>query len=192
MVKRSGAKSGDLLCVTGDLGGAYMGLQLLEREKRVFLEQKDMQPDLKSHDYIVGRQLKPEARIDVIDFLKKAGITPTSMIDISDGLSSEIFHLSEASQVDFTVYEEKLPIDQDTFNMAVEFGIDATTAALNGGEDYELLFTVNQEDYEKIKNDPDITVIGHAKDKGMKNELHSKQGNTYALQAQGWQHKNEQ
>jgi len=164
----------------------------LEREKRVFLEQKDMQPDLKSHDYIVGRQLKPEARIDVIDFLKKAGITPTSMIDISDGLSSEIFHLSEASQVDFTVYEEKLPIDQDTFNMAVEFGIDATTAALNGGEDYELLFTVNQEDYEKIKNDPDITVIGHAKDKGMKNELHSKQGNTYALQAQGWQHKNEQ
>ena len=103
------------------------------------------------------------------------------MIDISDGLSSEIFHLSEASQVDFTVYEEKLPIDQDTFNMAVEFGIDATTAALNGGEDYELLFTVNQEDYEKIKNDPDITVIGHAKDKGMKNELHSKQGNTYAL-----------
>lgn len=151
-----------------------------------------MQPDLKSHDYIVGRQLKPEARIDVIDFLKKAGITPTSMIDISDGLSSEIFHLSEASQVDFTVYEEKLPIDQDTFNMAVEFGIDATTAALNGGEDYELLFTVNQEDYEKIKNDPDITVIGHAKDKGMKNELHSKQGNTYALQAQGWQHKNEQ
>ncbi len=191
VVKRSGAKTGDLLCVTGDLGGAYMGLQLLEREKRVFLEQKDMQPDLKNHDYIVGRQLKPEARIDVIDFLKKAGITPTSMIDISDGLSSEIFHLSESSQVDFTVYEEKLPIDQDTFNMAVEFGIDATTAALNGGEDYELLFTIKQEDYEKIKNDPDITVIGHAKDKGMKNELHSKQGNTYALQAQGWKHKNE-
>ena len=188
VVKRSGAKAGDLLCVTGDLGGAYMGLQLLEREKRVFLEQKDMQPDLKNHDYIVGRQLKPEARVDVIKFLKESDIVPTAMMDISDGLSSEIFHLSEASEVDFTVFEEKLPIDQDTFNMAVEFGIDPTTAALNGGEDYELLFTINQGDYEKVKNNPDISVIGHAKEKGMKNELHSKQGNTYALQAQGWQH----
>ena len=191
VVKRSGAQAGDLLCVTGDLGGAYMGLQLLEREKRVFLEQKDMQPDLKNHDYIVGRQLKPEARIDVIKFLKESGITPTAMMDISDGLSSEIFHLSESSEVDFTVFEEKLPIDQDTFNMAVEFGIDPTTSALNGGEDYELLFTIKQSDYDKVKNNPDISVIGHAKEKGMKNELHSKQGNTYVLQAQGWQHKND-
>ncbi len=188
-VKRSGASAGDLLCVTGDLGGAYMGLQLLEREKRVFLENKEMKPDLGSHDYIVGRQLRPEARIDVIRQLAELNVVPTSMMDISDGLSSEIFHLSEASKVDFSVFEEKLPIDQDTFNMAVEFGIDPTTAALNGGEDYELLFTVSQADYEKIKNHPDITVIGHAKESGMKNELVSKQGNNYALQAQGWQHK---
>ena len=191
-VKRSGAKSGDLLCVSGDLGAAYMGMQLLEREKRVFLEQKDMQPDLKNHDYIVGRQLKPEARIDIVKFLKESNIRPTSMMDISDGLSSEIFHLSEASKVDFTVFEEKLPIDQGTFDMAVEFGIDPTTAALNGGEDYELLFTITQSDYEKIKDNPDISVIGHAKEAGMKNELHSKQGNIYALQAQGWQHLNSQ
>lgn len=190
VVRRSGAKAGDLLCVSGDLGGAYMGLQLLEREKRVFLEQKDMQPDLKNHDYIVGRQLKPEARIDIVKSLKEMDIMPTSMMDISDGLSSEIFHLSEASKVDFTVFEDKLPIDQDTFNMAVEFGIDPTTAALNGGEDYELLFTIDQKDYEKIKTNPDISVIGHAKEAGMKNELMSKQGNTYELIAQGWQHKN--
>ncbi|MBO6516322.1 MAG: thiamine-phosphate kinase [Bacteroidia bacterium] len=190
VVKRSGAKPGDLLCVTGDIGGAYMGLQLLEREKRVFLEHSDMKPDLKDHDYIVGRQLKPEARVDVMTNLAKNGIVPTSMMDISDGLSSEIFHLSEASKVDFSIFEEKLPIDQDTFNMAVEFGIDATTAALNGGEDYELLFTISQDDYEKIKNDPDITVIGHAKEAGMKNQLISKQGNAYELQAQGWQHGN--
>lgn len=190
VVKRSGAKPGDLLCVSGDLGGAYMGLQLLEREKRVFLEQKDMQPDLKNHDYIVGRQLKPEARVDVVKMLKELNITPTSMMDISDGLSSEIFHLSEASKVDFTVFEEKLPIDQDTFNMAVEFGIDPTTAALNGGEDYELLFTVSQADYDKIKGNLDISIIGHAKESGMKNELVSKQGNHYELKAQGWQHKN--
>jgi thiamine-monophosphate kinase len=192
MVKRSGAKAGDLLCVSGDLGGAYMGLQLLEREKRVFLEQKDMQPDLKSHDYIVGRQLKPEARIDIVNTLKSVDIIPTTMIDISDGLSSEIFHLSEASKVDFTVFEDKLPIDQDTFNMAVEFGIDPTTAALNGGEDYELLFTISQDDYEKIKDNAEITVIGHAKEAGMKNQLISKQGNTYDLQAQGWQHGNKE
>ena len=151
-----------------------------------------MQPDLKNHDYIVGRQLKPEARIDIVKFLKESNIRPTSMMDISDGLSSEIFHLSEASKVDFTVFEEKLPIDQGTFDMAVEFGIDPTTAALNGGEDYELLFTITQSDYEKIKDNPDISVIGHAKEAGMKNELHSKQGNIYALQAQGWQHLNSQ
>lgn len=188
--KRSGAQVGDLLCVSGDLGGAYMGLQLLEREKRVFLEQKDMQPDLKNHDYIVGRQLKPEARVDIIKRLKELNITPTAMMDISDGLSSEIFHLSESSKVDFTVFEDKLPIDQDTFNMAVEFGIDPTTAALNGGEDYELLFTISQKDYEKIKSNSDISVIGHAKEAGMKNELISKQGNKYELQAQGWQKRN--
>ncbi|MCB9262398.1 MAG: thiamine-phosphate kinase [Flavobacteriales bacterium] len=188
IVKRSGAKAGDLLCVTGDLGGAYMGLQLLEREKRVFLEHKDMQPDLKNHDYIVGRQLKPEARLDIINQLKELNIKPTSMIDISDGLASEIFHLSEQSKVDFSIYEDKLPIDQDTYNMAVDFGIDPTTAALNGGEDYELLFTVSQSEHDKIKNNPDISIIGYAKEVGMKNQLISKQGNVYDLKAQGWQH----
>ncbi len=187
VVQRQGAKAGDLLCVTGDLGGAYMGMQLLEREKRVFLEHKEMKPDLKDHDYIVGRQLKPEARIDVIKMLAEMEVKPTSMMDITDGLSSEIFHLSEASKVDFMVYEDKLPIDQDTFNMAMEFGIDATTAALNGGEDYELVFTVEQKAFEKLKNHPDISIIGHAKDAGMKNQLVSKQGNTHDLQAQGWQ-----
>lgn len=189
ITKRSGAKPGDLLCVTGDLGGAYMGLQLLEREKRVFLEHKDMQPDLQNHDYIVGRQLKPEARVDIIKILRDANIVPTSMMDISDGLSSEVFHLSEASKVDFSIYEDKLPIDQDTFNMAVEFGIDPTTAALNGGEDYELLFTADQSAFEWLNKQPEISIIGYAKEAGMKNELISKQGNNYALQAQGWQHK---
>ncbi|MFT5725265.1 MAG: thiamine-monophosphate kinase [Bacteroidia bacterium] len=190
MTKRTGAKAGDLLCVSGDLGGAYMGLQLLEREKRVFLDHKDMQPDLKNHDYIVGRQLKPEARIDIIQQLETHKIQPTSMIDISDGLASEIFHLSESSKVDFTVFEDKLPIDQDTYDMAVEFKIDPTTAALNGGEDYELLFTISQSDYENIKKITEVTVIGHAKEAGMKNQLMSKQGNSYDLKAQGWQQHN--
>ncbi|MCB0733523.1 MAG: thiamine-phosphate kinase [Flavobacteriales bacterium] len=186
IVRRSGAKPGDLLCVTGDLGGAYMGLQLLEREKRVFLEHPDMQPDLKNHDYIVGRQLKPEARVDVVDWLGKEGIVPTSMMDVSDGISSELFHLSEASDVSFAVHEEKLPIDQDTFNMAVEFGIDATTAALQGGEDFELLFTVDQSAFESLKNHPDITVIGYVRERSMKNQLISKGGNIFDLVAQGW------
>jgi thiamine-monophosphate kinase len=188
VVGRKGAKEGDLLCVTGDIGGAYMGLQLLEREKRVFLENPDMQPDLKSHDYIVSRQLKPEARIDVIDLLSSLKIQPTSMIDISDGLASETFHLSKGSEVAFAIHEEKLPIDQDTFNMAVEFGIDATTAAMNGGEDFELLFTVDQSHFEALKNESDISIIGYAREKSMKNEMISKQGNTYDLVAQGWKH----
>lgn len=185
LVQRKGAKEGDLLCVSGDLGGAYMGLQLLEREKRVFIESPEMQPELDGHDYIVARQLKPEARRDIIDILRQADILPTSMIDISDGLSSEVFHLSKHSGLTFAIYEEKLPIDQDTFNMAVEFGIDPTTCALNGGEDYELLFTIDQKDYEKLKNDLDISVIGYAK-LGGKNELISKQGLHHELQAQGW------
>jgi len=187
-VKRGGAKEGDLLCVTGDLGGAFMGLQLLEREKRVFLENKEMKPDLQDHDYIVGRQLRPEARIDLVNMLAEHEIIPTSMIDVSDGLSSEIFHLSKYSDVDFAVYEDKLPIDQDTYNMAMEFGIDPTTAALNGGEDYEILFTIPQSDYDKVKNSQDISVIGYAREKGMKNQLISKSGNVHDLQAQGWQH----
>lgn len=188
IVQRSGAKEGDLLCVSGDLGGAYMGLQLLEREKRVFLENPEMQPDLKNHDYIVGKQLKPEARVDIVRLLSSLEIQPTAMIDISDGLSSETLHLSKASNVAFAIYEDKLPIDQDTFNMAMDFGIDATTAAMNGGEDYELLFTVDQKHYDLLKSHPDISIIGYARDLGMKNQMISKQGNSYDLVAQGWKH----
>jgi len=188
IVARKGAKEGDLLCVTGDLGGAYMGLQLLEREKRVFLDNPEMQPDLKNHDYIVSRQLKPEARIDVIGLLSELKIVPTSMIDISDGLASETFHLSKASDVAFAIHEDKLPIDQDTYNMAVEFGIDATTAAMNGGEDYELLFTVDQKHFELIQKESDISIIGYVREKSMKNQMISKQGNPYDLVAQGWKH----
>ncbi len=188
IVARKGAKEGDLLCVTGDLGGAYMGLQLLEREKRVFLDNPEMQPDLKNHDYIVSRQLKPEARIDVIGLLSELKIVPTSMIDISDGLASETFHLSKASDVAFAIHEDKLPIDQDTYNMAVEFGIDSTTAAMNGGEDYELLFTVDQKHFEKIQKELDISIIGYVREKSMKNQMISKQGNPYDLVAQGWKH----
>jgi len=186
IVRRSGAKEGDLLCVSGDLGGAYMGLQLLEREKRVYLDHPDMQPDLEKHDYIVSRQLRPEARKDVIELLKEKEIIPTSMIDISDGLSSEIMHLSKHSGVAFAVHEDKLPIDQGTYNVAVEFGIDPTTAALNGGEDYELLFTLDQKHYDKIKGSMDITVIGYARALEMKNQLITKQKNIHDLVAQGW------
>lgn len=186
LVSRSGAKEGDLLCVSGDLGGAYMGLQLLEREKRVFIENPEMQPDLKNHDYIVGRQLKPEARIDVVNILTEMKIKPTSMIDISDGLASETLHLSRASAVAFAIHDDKLPIDQDTFNMAMEFGIDATTAALNGGEDFELLFTVDQKYFDEVNKQPDISVIGYARDLSLKNQLISQHGNAYDLKAQGW------
>lgn len=187
IVYRSGAKEGQLLCVTGDLGAAYMGLQVLEREKRIYLEHPEMQPDLELHAYIVGRQLRPEARKDVIDFLKDESIVPSSMIDISDGLSSEIFHLSKQSGVSFVVYEDKLPIDQDAYQLAIDFGIDPLTAMLNGGEDYELLFTLDQSHFDKIKNNPDITVIGYARELSMRNQVISKSGNAHDLMAQGWQ-----
>ena len=160
IVKRSGAKPGDLLVASGDLGGAYMGLQMLEREKQVFLDQKDMQPDLEGKEYIVGRQLRPEARTDIIELLDEIGIIPTAMIDISDGLSTEIHHLSNSSNISIHIHEEKIPISDDTKNVCNEFKINPTVAALNGGEDYELLFTVNQQHYDKLKKDPDFTIIG--------------------------------
>jgi thiamine-monophosphate kinase len=184
---RSSANKGDLLCVTGDLGGAFLGLQLLEREKRVFLENPEMQPDLSGNDYIVGRQLKPEARIDVIELFKERGIQPTAMIDISDGLSSEVMHLSKASELGFVVYEDKLPIHPQTYDIGRKFGIDATTAALNGGEDYELLFTVSQEDHEKIKGALDISIIGYATDLSAGNNMISKSNVVHPLKAQGWE-----
>ena len=186
IVYRSGAKDGDLLCVTGDLGGAYVGLQILEREKRVFLANPDAQPDLDGHDYIVGRQLKPDARKDIIEFFKKNELKPTSMIDISDGLSSEIFHLCSKSEIGMTVYEDKIPIDPTTYNMAREFDFDPTMTTMNGGEDYELLFTIDQKDYDKVKNDTNITIIGHCVPRSEGIHMISKSGNKHALKAQGW------
>ncbi|MFW6290646.1 MAG: thiamine-phosphate kinase, partial [Mariniphaga sp.] len=160
LVYRSGAKPGDVLVVSGDLGGAYMGLQLLERENEVFKVNRDMQPQLEGYDYILGRQLKPEARADVVVAFEKLKIKPTSMIDISDGLSSEIMHLCKKSHVGCRLFEERVPVDNQTRQMALEMNINPLVAALNGGEDYELLFTLSPEDAERIKNDPDFTVIG--------------------------------
>ncbi|TNE79584.1 MAG: thiamine-phosphate kinase [Bacteroidetes bacterium] len=187
IVYRKGAKNNDLLCVSGDLSGAYLGLQLLEREKQVFLANPDMQPDLEGHDYVLQRQLKPEARLDIVKELKKAGVKPTSMIDISDGLSSEVLHLSNASKVGFTLYETKIPIDPTAINLAEEFNLDPLTCALNGGEDYELLFTIPQADYEKIAAIDSISVIGHATE-DIINKVITKNDNSFELKAQGWQH----
>ena len=186
IVYRKGAKENDLLCVSGDLGAAYMGLQLLEREKQVFLANPEMQPDLDGFDYILQRQLKPEARLDVLKELKGAGVKPTSMIDISDGLSSEIMHICKNSNVGCKIYSEKIPIDITTCNMANEFNIAPEIAALNGGEDYELLFTVSLKDYEKIKNLKEISVIGNIIDESDGMNLISDDGKQIPITAQGW------
>jgi thiamine-monophosphate kinase len=186
IVYRNGAKPMDLLCVTGDLGAAYMGFQLLEREKRVYLANPEIQPDLEGHDYIVERQLKPEARKEVIDALEQYQLKPTAMIDISDGLSSEIFHLCRNSNIGMTLFEEKIPIDPTTYEMARDMDLDPTLCALSGGEDYELLFTIDQKDYDKIKNHPDISIIGHCTEAAEGIYLITKSGNKHALQAQGW------
>ncbi len=186
VVYRNGAGEGDLLCVTGDLGGAYVGLQLLEREKRIFLETPNVQPDLGGNDYILERQLKPEARKDIPVLLKKLEVKPTSMIDISDGLASEILHLSTQSDVGCNLYEEKIPIDPQTYNMAREFNLDPTVCALSGGEDYELLFTIKQSDFPKVKANPDISVIGHMTNKKDGVNLITKGGSSHPLTAQGW------
>ena len=188
IVYRNGAKEGDILCLSGDIGSAYMGLQILEREKEVFKVDPNMQPQLDKYSYIVGRQLRPKARMDVIHELRDLGILPTSMIDISDGLASEIFHLCKQSQKGVCIYEDKLPIEKQTFETAAEFSMDPNTAALNGGEDYELLFTIDQKDFEKMKNHDDITTIGyiHAPDLGKVMVTNNK--NTIELTAQGWIH----
>ncbi|WP_134089013.1 thiamine-phosphate kinase [Olivibacter sp. XZL3] len=183
---RNGAGEGDLICVSGDLGGAYVGLQLLEREKQIFLENPNIQPDLEGKDYIVERQLKPEARRDVVQLLKDLQIKPTSMIDVSDGLASEILHICRQSSKGCRLYEEKIPIDQMTYDTAREFGLDPTVCALSGGEDYELLFTIKQADYEKIKGDLDISVIGHIMEESAGCNLVSKSGNLHPITAQGW------
>ncbi len=188
VVYRSGAKEGDLLVVSGDLGGAFVGLQVLEREKEVYRSNPNAQPDLEGHDYILERQLKPEARKDVINFLDELGVKPTSMIDISDGLASEVLHLCRASEVGCHVYDEKLPIDPVTYSTARDFNLDPSTCALNGGEDYELLFTIKQSDYEKIKGSPHMTVIGHIVEENAGIYLVDKAGSLIPIQAQGWNH----
>lgn len=188
LVYRSGAKPGDLLCVSGDLGGAYMGLQLLERENEVFKVNPNEQPKLEGYDYILGRQLKPEARADVVIAFEKLQIKPTSMIDISDGLSSEILHLCKNSKVGCNLFEEKVPMDLQTKKMAEELNINPLVAALNGGEDYELLFTLSPENAEKLKNDPDFTVIGEVTEADEGAHLLTTGGSKIPLQAQGWNH----
>ena len=189
VVCRSGAKPNDLLCVSGDLGGAYMGLLILEREKAEYLANPNMQPQLKGFDYVLQRQLKPEARKDIIARLKEVGVKPTSMIDISDGLASEILHLCKESGVGCQLYENKIPLDPTTTKLAKDFQIVPSVAALNGGEDYELLFTVDQKDYEKIQTlSDDITVIGYmTADKGIA-ELITPDNHVIPLKAQGWDH----
>ena len=187
IISRNGVKPNDLLVVTGDLGGAYMGLQILEREHSVYLKNPNMQPEMEGYDYILERQLKPEARTDIKGILEELGVKPTSMIDISDGLASEVLHLSDRSKVGFRIYEEKIPMDELTISTADEFNLNPVMTALNGGEDYELLFTISQSDFDKIKNNPDFTIIGHAVEEEQGNYLVLRGSNELAeLTAQGW------
>lgn len=188
VVYRSTARENDLICVSGDLGGAYLGLLLLEREKQVFKADPSMQPDLDGNDYVLERQLKPEPRIDVLEKLRKAGVKPTAMIDISDGLASEILHIAKDSGLGCRIYENKIPIDVVTADVAAEFTIDPTTAAMNGGEDYELLFTIDVNDFEKVKDIQGIHVIGHMLEKAEGEYLISNGGSLYPIEAQGFDH----
>ncbi len=185
---RSGAKPGDIICVSGDLGGAYLGLQLLEREKRLLQSDPNIQVDLENQKYIVGRFLKPEARKDIVEAFHKANLVPTSMIDISDGLASELFHISKQSKVGIQIEEDKIPINMDSKQMALKFHVDPTTAALNGGEDYELLFTINPKDIDLIKYIPDVTIIGEVKKLEEGINLLSIGKKLHKLKAQGWKH----
>lgn len=187
IVKRNAAKPNDLLVVTGDLGGAYMGLQILEREHLVFLQNPNMQPEMQGYDYILERQLKPEARADIKNILEELGVKPTAMVDISDGLASDVLQLSDQSNVGFRIYEEKVPIDDLTISTANELNLNPIMTALSGGEDYELLFTISPDDYEKIKNHMDFTIIGHAVELEQGNYLVAKGSNELVnLTAQGW------
>lgn len=186
IVYRNGAEEGDLLCVSGDLGGAYVGLQLLEREKLIYLENPKIQPDLEGKDYIVERQLKPEARQDIVQLLRDLKVKPTAMIDVSDGLASEILHICTQSNKGCQLYEEKIPIDPMTYETAREFNLDPTVCALSGGEDYELLFTIKQADYDKMKYDVDVSIIGYITEASAGCNLISKSGQVHELKAQGW------
>jgi len=186
IVYRNTARENQLFCVSGDLGAAYMGLQLLEREKLVFQDNGQAQPDFSGYEYILERQLKPEARKDIIELLKEKNIRPTAMIDISDGLASEIMHICKDSGVGCNIYEEKIPIDYQTFKMAEELNMNATVCALSGGEDYELLFTAPLDKYDLLSALPGISVIGHTCKAGQGYSLTTRDGNTFELKAQGW------
>lgn len=186
---RNGARAGDIICVTGDLGAAYLGLQIMEREKQVFMANPDAQPGLEKYEYMIGRLLKPEARMDIVYELEELQLKPTSMIDISDGLASELFHLASQSGTGIRIFEDKLPIETFAYETAaIEFKVDPSTCALHGGEDYELLFTIRQEDFEKIKNHQDIHLIGYMHEKKSENIMVTKQGNVIPITAQGWNH----
>jgi thiamine-monophosphate kinase len=186
VVYRNGAKPNDLLVVTGDLGAAYLGLQVLEREKQVFQANPNAQPELDNYTYLVERQLKPEARKDVVELLKALEVKPTSMIDISDGLSSEILHICKQSKVGCDLYEAKIPLSQEVISTSEEFNMNSTTVALSGGEDYELLFTISQNDFDKIKGNPNLTVIGHITEENQGVHLVTRANQKIELTAQGW------
>lgn len=186
LVRRDTAGKGDLLCCSGDLGGAYLGLLFLEREKRIFLESPGVQPDLEGESYVIGRLLKPEARRDIVSFFEESGVTPTSMMDISDGLSSEVLHICEKSGLGCVVYEEKLPVSEDTRLAAFKFQIDPTACALSGGEDYELVFTIRQEDHDRVAGNESIHIVGYMTDAEKGATFITKSGNTHPITAQGW------
>ena len=187
-VKRSTAQKGDLICVSGDLGAAYIGLLFLEREKKIYLENPSIQPDLENETYVVGRLLKPEARKEIIEFFEKEKITPSAMMDISDGLSSDILHICKQSNLGCVLYEEKIPVAEETKRAAFKFEIDPTACALSGGEDYELLFTIPQTDYDKLTINNDISVIGYMTEPEKGTTIFTKGNNKYPITAQGWNH----
>jgi len=186
LVYRNGAKPTDLVVITGDIGSAYMGLQVLEREKQVFQVNPNNQPDLSQYTYLIERQLKPEARNDIKNLLQQLGVKPTSMIDVSDGLSSEILHIAKQSKIGCQIYEDKLPFDPQFISVCEEFNLDATTIALSGGEDYELLFTININDFDKIKGNPNLTVIGHITEKTQGVNLVTRANTLIPIKARGW------
>lgn len=185
-ISRKGAQMNDLICVSGDLGASFVGLQLLEREKRVFIENPKIQPDLQNKTHIIGKILKPEARIDITKWLKEQHIQPHAMMDVSDGLSSDILHICKQSKVGCVIYEDKIPIHPETHEMAQEFNLSPSSCALNGGEDYELLFTISQTDYEKIVLSEKISVIGYICEENEGKHLISTQGTKHLITAQGW------
>ncbi|WP_336514748.1 thiamine-phosphate kinase [Pollutibacter soli] len=186
IVRRSTAKKGDLICCSGDLGGAYIGLLFLEREKKIYLESPGVQPDLEGESYVIGKLLKPEARKDIIEFFEEQNIIPTSMMDISDGLSSELLHIAKASECGCVIYEEKIPVAEEARKAAFKFEIDPTACALSGGEDYELLFTLRQEDYDKVTLNEKISVIGYITEPEKGKTIITKGGNSHNITAQGW------